>query len=363
MPTPVETPFRVFYSWQSDLPTIVNLKLIRSALSKASVTMNDDPGLNLHVVIDEATREIPGSPNIADSIFEKIRAADVFICDLTKVAEAENDEGNVRKYSNPNVALELGYAVRVLGWRRIIILFNLAYGTIPDDLPFDASGHRATPYTCKAEYDVNRKPTPSCESQISNAVGDLRGKLIGALQLIAKERPLRPHEIEQKSPEKIKRERDLKQITDVFYWIHLGSMDRFIEQLPNGYVLDQGIEFFECLLELVSQSSFHISDSDLSEKLKTFMEVWGKCFDHTISMDLHRNGRDLYFRMPGDVPVSDEQATQFRYISSLQKPLRNAFSELISYIRSHFIEIDLTLTGREALAEYSKRQKEDELMV
>ena len=59
----------------------------------------------------------------------------MFVCDLTKVAEVRNEAGETRTHCNSNVAIELGYAVRVLGWNRIIIVFNEAYGVILTTYP------------------------------------------------------------------------------------------------------------------------------------------------------------------------------------------------------------------------------------
>ncbi len=47
---------------------------------------------------------------------------------------------------NPNVLIELGYAIKVLGWSKIICLFNSETGNI-EDLPFDINHNRVTPYS------------------------------------------------------------------------------------------------------------------------------------------------------------------------------------------------------------------------
>ena len=133
MPDAASKPFRVFYSWQSDLPKEGNERLIRAALDAALAELNGDHDLHLNAARDEATRDLPGSPNIAEAIFAKIRQAEVFVCDLSKVAEVTNEAGERRNYCNPNVAIELGYAIRVLGWERIVLVFNTAYGKLPGD--------------------------------------------------------------------------------------------------------------------------------------------------------------------------------------------------------------------------------------
>ena len=73
---------------------------------------------------DKDTQGRTGSPDIVQSIFSKIDACDLFIADVSivnKYASLDGAEGKPVKYSpNPNVLIELGYAVKVLGWDRVI---------------------------------------------------------------------------------------------------------------------------------------------------------------------------------------------------------------------------------------------------
>lgn len=50
-----------------------------------------------------------------------------------------------RSSPNPNVLLELGYAVSQLGWDRIVMVMNTAFGDVTQ-LPFDLRGRRVLPY-------------------------------------------------------------------------------------------------------------------------------------------------------------------------------------------------------------------------
>lgn len=358
MPGSHDTTFRVFYSWQSDLPNAVNLKLIRNALNDAASVINSDHDFNLHVIIDEATREVPGSPNIADSIFKKIRESDVFVCDLTKVAELSNAAGDMRKYCNPNVAIELGYAVRVLGWSRIIIVFNEAYGDITNDLPFDARGHRTSLYRCYAEQDDAGKPTAACQSQISNTSGSLRKIFIDALKLVARENPKRPHDLEAKAPEIIRRERDVEQLNKVFYWIHLGIMDEFIDRLAKQCRLTHvGSDFSMELSNVMNGSSFHINDVELRTKIVAFAEAWNRCSTYADEMEECSNRQESYFHLPGDIFISKEQEDHHRFTWKQAQPLREALDKLLNYVRQHYLEIDPTVCGKDALRKHEEFRK------
>lgn len=131
--------FRIFYSWQSTIND--NRSYIRNAIKKV-IKQTKEYKLEL----DEATRDTPGSPDIAQTILNKIRVSDIFICDLTIVAEYNDEKKGM---PNPNVLFELGVAVSSLGWERIICVVNSKYGSI-ETLPFDINHHRCL---CYSRYD------------------------------------------------------------------------------------------------------------------------------------------------------------------------------------------------------------------
>jgi hypothetical protein len=130
---------KLFYSWQSDSDTKLNRYFIQKALENISKTYQKEALPEL--VIDQATREEPGSPNISETIFRKIDECNLFVADVSII----NPNSQERKTPNPNVLIELGYAIRTLGFKNIILLFNAYYGT-PNDLPFDIRQHRILQY-------------------------------------------------------------------------------------------------------------------------------------------------------------------------------------------------------------------------
>ncbi|MFO1436876.1 MAG: hypothetical protein U1F81_01055 [Verrucomicrobiaceae bacterium] len=366
MPDAASKPFRVFYSWQSDLPKEGNERLIRAALDAALAELNGDHDLHLNAARDEATRDLPGSPNIAEAIFAKIRQAEVFVCDLSKVAEVTNEAGERRNYCNPNVAIELGYAIRVLGWERIVLVFNTAYGKLPDDLPFDARGHRTLPFTCKAAFDASGKPTSECKAAISNAKGHLRTGLLEALKHIAQTNPKRPEESDKPSPEQIKRERDVEQLRKMFRWINLGALDRFVYNLGNsGWLTNEGHFLWERLGWLIGSSKFYLSDEGLRQRLITFMKAWGKCFTHFEHMDQHRSGQVFFFNVhDGDEgKYIREQNKREKFNGEQAAPLKAALDAFIGYVKEHYLEIDPDTAGAEGLAEYKEEEAETKRII
>lgn len=132
--------FKIFYSWQSDLPGSKTRNFIRECIDEAIELAEETEAIDAER--DEATKGVTGSPNIVTTIFSKIDDCDLFIADLSLCFIGS--ENNQKKSPNPNVLLELGYAVKTLGWERVICLCNIDYGS---EYPFDIAHNRITNYS------------------------------------------------------------------------------------------------------------------------------------------------------------------------------------------------------------------------
>lgn len=153
---------KVFYSWQSDSPGSTNRNLISVALEKAIKEIKNDDTVEIEPVINRDTLGVAGSPDISHSIFSKIDSASVFVCDVSII----NSE--VKKPSpNPNVLIELGYAIKVLGWNRIVMVMNTEYGR-PETLPFDLRSKRILTY-CIAPDAKEKAPARNSLKKTLNA--------------------------------------------------------------------------------------------------------------------------------------------------------------------------------------------------
>jgi len=137
----VARPLRVFYSWQSDLPNRCNRSLIQDALERAAQGLGSDQSVDIEPVIDRDTLGAPGAPGISDTILEKVEASDLVVADVSIIGAAAG-----RPTPNPNVLLELGYAVRSKGWDRVLPVANLAFG-VRELLPFDLRHRRICGYS------------------------------------------------------------------------------------------------------------------------------------------------------------------------------------------------------------------------
>lgn len=131
---------KIFWSWQSDTPRNIGRFFVRDALREAIQALKTDE----HVLeplereaaakleLDSDRQGVPGSPDLAATIFDKIEAADVFVADVTLVGATP--EG--KKLINSNVAIEYGHAHKALSFQRVLMVQNHHYGD-GDALPFD----------------------------------------------------------------------------------------------------------------------------------------------------------------------------------------------------------------------------------
>jgi hypothetical protein len=133
----------IFYSWQSDLPNATNRAFIEQAIQKAIKAIKAEEDTILEPCLDRDTSGVPGTPDIASTIFRKIEDCQVFIGDVS-IINPVTETG--RKTPNPNVLIELAYAARGLTWDNVICVFNTAYGDM-GDLPFDLRLRRMCIYT------------------------------------------------------------------------------------------------------------------------------------------------------------------------------------------------------------------------
>ena len=135
---------KIFYSWQSDLPSNNNRSFIQTCIDKVKKKHRD----TIAIEADRDTKNRTGSPDITTTIFEKIDECDLFVADISIINKSKCRlfRGKSRPTPNPNVLLELGYAASTLGWDRIICVYNTDYSAM-DALPFDLRQHRITSYS------------------------------------------------------------------------------------------------------------------------------------------------------------------------------------------------------------------------
>ncbi len=178
---------KIFWAWQSDLPGKTGRHFIKEALEEAIDRINEsreieEPEENFQdgMHLDHDRKGLRGSPDLANEILKKIEATTVFVCDVTPIgkgAERKNDQAVVGQKSimNPNVAIELGYALKAISTDNVLMIMNSHFGS-RTDLPFDLGLKAGAPlfYTLPPNAD---KKTIEAEKR------KLVGTLIEALRL------------------------------------------------------------------------------------------------------------------------------------------------------------------------------------
>jgi hypothetical protein len=147
---------------------------IEDALTRATKSLKRDEKVTIEAVLDRDTAGVAGTPGIAETILQKIDECDVFVCDVSIInGSQEVSQANLllrmvravaqvilegtfkyrrikRLTPNPNVLIELGYAAARIGWQRVILVQNTAFGD-PGSLPFDLRNRRIVPFNLSAK--------------------------------------------------------------------------------------------------------------------------------------------------------------------------------------------------------------------
>jgi hypothetical protein len=155
----------------------------------------------------------------------------------------------------------------------------------------------------------------------------------------------------------IKRMHDVEQLNSIFHWLHVDVMNNFIDILGYSKVTLQGHYFYEGFESVVEGHGFHINDNKLKKLIYDFYRAWNACFTHIDLMDKNPNNI-LYFRMPLDLAVNEEQEAASVNVARAAEPLSRSFRSLLAYVQSNYTaDIDITTTGKEALKHYIESNK------
>ena len=144
--------YTIFFSWQSDTDG-KERAIIEHAIKKAAQSLESEHGYKLD--IDNSTLGESGMPNISQTIMRKIDDCDIFLCDLTPVRKVEKELAGgkkvIKQLPNPNVLVELGYAMSAVGINYIIPLAHQGDWSATE-MPFDINHNRIISFT---KDDIN----------------------------------------------------------------------------------------------------------------------------------------------------------------------------------------------------------------
>ncbi|MES2379343.1 MAG: TIR domain-containing protein [Bacteroidota bacterium] len=326
----------IFYSWQSDLPSDTNRKAISICIKNALLKIESESDLVINY--DEATRGEPGSPEIPSTILNKISKADIFIADITTI----NSDEKGRKTPNPNVLIELGYAVAELGWSRIIMLYNIQYGSFPSDLPFDLDKRRVTNFKILDKTDNNGK-------------GGLTSVLQAAISSIAAQNVPKPFAQKNLHPENIKRVKDITNIKKLLTTINILTMEIFLSNLPYK-IIDRIFYFQSTFKSVFESSSFFLYDVNLKNQLTTLNNLWDKTLSYAQNFDVNNTGTSYHFKIKFDEFQNKEAEDDFYKLNEERQELQAVFKKLYEYLREQYYDIDIDALSDIALVKYEEYQ-------
>lgn len=150
----------LFYSWQSSLPNNTNRGAIKDCLERSLKEINSALQIESRITLDSDTSNTPGSPDIIHTILSKIDSSSFFVADVSLVNGV---------LPNPNVMFELGYAIKSLGDKRVIMIFNEAYGSIKD-LPFDLGFKRQIIYHLSEDSEDRPAAKKALTQKLTTAI-------------------------------------------------------------------------------------------------------------------------------------------------------------------------------------------------
>jgi hypothetical protein len=181
---PTGTEPKIFWSWQSDYSPKTCRSFIKICLNEAIKQLASE--LNVEDAdrpsLDHDTKGERGMADITNTILNKIANSAVFVADLTPIATSPKGKW----LPNPNVMIELGWAMHRPGWERVIGVLNTASGAEEENLPFDIRQRRIITYILddkadgKTKKSVKAKLTKELKDAILNNLEDRSEELASA---------------------------------------------------------------------------------------------------------------------------------------------------------------------------------------
>lgn len=308
----------VFFSWQSDLDAKTNRNVISGCLR--------DICKKNSLIFDEATNERCGSPDIASTIEEKIRNADIFVADVTII----NAGAASKTTPNPNVLFELGIAQATLGWDRIILIVNTAYAPI-SDLPFDIKSHRALGYSLSPQDAVglsNKQKTTRIYESLKN----------GILSILEKN-PLKEI-LKENNQKQIQYNKDYEKLENLLDYFLFDSIQDFCEDGPKD-VGKYMLLFQKHLAQEIKKPSFIFYDKELEALIKDIHSTLNKCIPLGAPYRFNSDQTSLTWEIPFDVfPSKDDEKLFYSAVSACRK-LDELIRRLAQIVHERYPEINL----------------------
>lgn len=203
----------IFYSWQMDIDVKINKDFIRKCIEDAINNIKNTGQLKgIDFILQESTNNIPGTPNIPETIDERIRDCDIYICDLSIVNKYYWIEKiimfvlkkKLKYFQNNNAYGELNKAQVLMESECIIQVLNSEFGD-PNQktelMPFDNRFNRF-PIQYKLPIKHDTKTFNETKESLTASLEDaIRKSAIFSIQnMKTKYRPFIPLSEQKKIP-------------------------------------------------------------------------------------------------------------------------------------------------------------------
>ena len=241
----------IFYSWQRRLPNNTNRGFIERALNKAVESIKAEAEMVIEPCVERDVQGIPGTPDIAQTIFRKIDECRIFVGDVSIINSTATTD---RKTPNPNVLIELGYAAKALTWDYVVCVYNMAFGSVKD-LPFDLQTRLMCTYSATEEQEKKSEERDVLASK-------LKAALLPMLQRITQK------VVEESTPKPLTPETASEKVKEFL------ADDRHRIQL-SGLVMNQGNELARQIVgpDFPVQTSSRIGGDDLKQRVQRYQEI------------------------------------------------------------------------------------------
>jgi hypothetical protein len=162
-----------------DAPLTTNKQFIMDALSAAVLQLGKQFDIEEadRLTVEQGMKGVPGSPEVATMMFEKIGEAALFVGDVSLVGTVRRDRKLLKRVPNPNVSIEEGFAAGVLGWERVICVSNEHFGK-NEEQAFDQRNRR---------FPINYTIAPAAtDAERTKARNELTKNLLDAIDTVRK---------------------------------------------------------------------------------------------------------------------------------------------------------------------------------
>ena len=306
--------YTIFYSWQND--TDGDRQYVRNVLQNSVVAIKKE--LDIEIQIDSDSRDEDGEKSIDVAILKKIENCDFFVCDVTPVGKLHPSDEVYKELPNPNVMLELGFAIGNIGWERCILVWNTLRGA-QQNAPFDIRNHITTGY--EFSKDMSKEDLKNKGLHLKSV---LKGKIVRYDEILAKQQL----DLQGKLDYRVYR-----------HWQQIApfdklknSVDRFFS---NMAYFDVDFNMWDQLqYEYRNTIEFHFADEELSTSMDELvtnianMAMFAATyFDPNVVQPHYRKLRDFYDIMDSSTAAKEE----IKCIKLAEEHHTNVIDSLMKY--------------------------------